>query len=119
MKHQITLDPDTNIAYVKIVGFGDEEVAREFVTKANNVLTANYDEKVNCIIDMTDSGESTLSGIDIYRKFIADERLGKLAFVKTSPVVKVLVQLATQKKDTDQVKFFDTQEEAESWIKSS
>lgn len=116
MKHQITLDPETNIAYVKIVGFGDDEVAREFVNKANNVLIANQDKRVNCIIDMSDSGESTLAGIEVYKKFIADERLGKLAFVRTGAIVRALVQLATQKKDPDQVNFFDTEEEAKAWI---
>src|SRR3989344_5757147 len=99
MKHTITIGSN-NIAHVKIIGNGDANVAKEFVTTADKFLDKYSEGKINAIVDMLESGTSDYAGIKIYRDFLKDERLGKIAFVIKNLVILAFVKIATEfKKD--------------------
>ncbi len=116
MRHTITID-ENEIAHVKIIGDGDVNVAREFVTAAEKLFKQHPGKNFCGIVDMLESGTSDYDGIKIYREFLKNKRLRKVAFVITNPVIKAFVKIATEfKKD---VEFFETTKEAEDWIVSN
>lgn len=110
MQHTIELLNDTT-ALVCIIGDGDDQVAQEFVDLAEQRFQENGNKKLNAIVDMTESGDSTYKGILIYRDFFNDTRLGKIIFVAPTPAIKTLIKVATTGKAKD-VSFADSVEEA-------
>jgi len=115
MKHTVELKDDGNI-HVAIIGDGDAIVAQEFVDAVNKIFDANESKKFNAIVDLSNSGDADLDAIHTYRDFLVDERLGKIAFVNASITVKALVKMVIKKKNSEEVKFFENEEEVKSWL---
>jgi len=113
MEH--TIDIQNNIAYVKIAGNQNEAEAKKFVENADIAIKKSGDQKINAIVNLLESGLSDYKGLMIYKTFLEDNRLGKIAFVVTNPAVEGLTKLATTAKESD-VGFFETQENAKKWV---
>ena len=115
MKHSIEIKDD-GFAYVTIIGDGDAVVAQEFVDTAEKIFNEHNNIQVDALVDMTESGYSTYDGIEIYKKFLKDDRLKRIAFVIPDSAVAILVRMAIGDRERE-TKIFSTRPEAESWLK--
>lgn len=114
MQHTIEIGED-GVAYVNIIGDGDVNTAREFVERAETIFDEHPGAVFDAVVDMTQSGLSDYKGVEVYRVFLQDERLGKLAFVIKNDIVKTFVQLALQKRERE-TEFFTSIDAAKQWI---
>jgi hypothetical protein len=117
-KNHHSFDIKGGIVYVKIIGDGDTQSAKQFIKDAEDIFGQYPDQKFNAIVDMLESGYSDYGGMKIYRDFIKDERILKLAFVLKDKVVETLVKIVTDERKSPTA-FFKTIGEAEIWIKNN
>lgn len=113
MRHTITIGKD-GIAYAKIIGDGDANIAKEFVAAANAIFDKYPNKKISAIVDMLESGTSDYQGIKIYKDFLKNGQIGKIAFIIKNPVIMAFVKIATEFKK--EYKVFDSMEKARDWI---
>jgi len=110
-----TIKFENGIAYVKIVGSGDENVARQFVSDTEKIFEDNPNVTINALVDMLDSGFSNYEGIKVYRNFLKTDRLGKIAFVLNNEVIEAFVKLACTDREKE-TKYFHNAEDAKEWL---
>lgn len=115
--HTIEIGED-GIAHVEIIGDGDTAIAEKFVADAELLFEQHPNIAINAVVNMSKSGFSNLGGIDVYRDFLKNERLNKIAFVGTNIGVKAMIELATSDR-TKPTEFFGDEESAMNWIKAN
>lgn len=111
LHHTIEARSDGTI-FVAIIGDGDVEVAKQFVADAEKELGTLTVFPAHIIVDMRLSGLSDYEGIETYRAFLKDKRLGTLVFVVANQAVETLIKMAVRGREQKTL-FVKTIEEAE------
>ena len=113
MHHTIEIKNDR--AYVTIIGDGDSQIATQFVQDAEQALNDHPNTSFDVIVDMTQSGMSDYAGIKVYKNFLKEAPLKKIAFVIDDELITSLVKVAVPQRE-EETRYFKTLEEAEEWL---
>ena len=106
-----------NTLHISAAGDVDDTVASAVREAALDVMQRS-DEKVNCVIDLNKAGKQSAKARQVYRELGEHPKAGKIALFGMHPVARVLAAFVIGLIQTQNVRFFKTQEEALAWLKA-
>lgn len=107
---------EDNIIYSTIVGDIDAEMAIAF-DEATLKLMNMVEGKVNVFTDDNKAGTPLSEARKIMQEFIMHEKYGKLAIFGLHPVARVLASFIMGVTKKEDVRFFNSKEDALAWLK--
>ncbi|OGS20674.1 MAG: hypothetical protein A3J83_05110 [Elusimicrobia bacterium RIFOXYA2_FULL_40_6] len=113
--NRIYLNED-NIVCVSNLGEENEKSAiamKEAYFKLANIVEG----KTNVLIDLTNAGKSSPEARNIWKELTENEKTGKIALFGLHPVARVLATFVITISKNKSMCFFNTKEEALSWLK--
>ena len=119
MANQLERRPD-GILVSRFIGVVDEAAVAEFKEHvAPYLATATAEAPLHFIADAAQEGSWAFSARREFTDYFADKRLGKVAIINASRftrVVATFLMKATGR--SDEVRFFDNEQEATKWLMS-
>ncbi len=107
---------EDNILDIINVGVTDEKTAiamKEAVLKLMNMVEG----KVHTLTDLTKAGKTTPEARKVFQKLSEHEKQGKNAFFGMHPVARVIASFFIGSSKKEEMRFFNTKEEALAWLK--
>jgi len=107
---------EDNILNIINVGLTDEKTAiamKEAVLKLMNMVEG----KVHTLTDLTKAGKTTPEARKVFQKLSEHEKQGKNAFFGMHPVARVVASFFIGSSKKEEMRFFNTKEEALAWLK--
>lgn len=114
-KSRYYLGKDNKI-YVTIVGEVDDNTATKYRDAGSKFINMIVDT-VNVLVDITKAGKLSPEARKVFRELTENEKTGKVAIFGLHPVARVIASFfmgATKKQD---IRFFNSKEEALAWLK--
>jgi hypothetical protein len=109
---------DDNILRVVFVGDTGERGAQAFIEALGPFLEATTEaEPLHAILDATQAGKLSAKARKIFFGLNRDSRVGKVAVIGTRRYLQVLGSFILKATRRDNIRFFDSEEQAIVWLK--
>ena len=110
---------DDGIARLATIGDQDREEVENLRKDLESLLEAATEaEPVRLIVDSSRSGKTSSAARRIYVELNRDPRIGKTALVGSRRYGRLLGTFIVKATGRDNIRFFDSEEEALAWLKA-
>lgn len=108
---------EPNLLFVESLGPQTDEIANVFYDFYTNLIK-NRQKKTHVIIDINNSKKSTPNARKTWKIMSELEKTGKIALFGLHPVARVLAAFVIRFTNKEDIRFFETKEEALAWVNS-
>jgi hypothetical protein len=109
---------DDGILRVAVVGTASDEEAEAFLRDFTQIVeSATETEPLHLIVDTTLAGKPSAVERRAYFEINRNPRIGKAAVLGASRYTRVVISFVLKTSGRDNVRFFDLEEEALTWLK--